>query len=67
MRVTSQPIVAPTNQIIEVTLAFVMAPFLCNAIFEERSSNPLELIVLAWEAAIEFNIHQRGTASFANM
>jgi hypothetical protein len=37
----------PTSQTIEVTLAFVMAPFLCDAIFNEKSSNPLELIVLA--------------------
>jgi hypothetical protein len=67
MMVTSQPIAAPTNQSIEVTPAFIMAPFLCSDIFEERSSNSLKLIVLAWEAAIEFDICHRGMAGFANV
>ena len=65
--VTSQPIVTPINQSIEVTLAFIMASLLCDAIFEERSSDPLKLIVLAWEAAIEFDICHPGTAGFANV
>ncbi len=65
--VTSQPIVAPTNQSIEVTLTFVMAPFLSNAIFEESSSNAFELIVLAWEAASKFDICHSSMAKFANV
>jgi hypothetical protein len=65
--VTSQPIVAPTNQIIEVTSTFIIAPFLYNAIFQERSSDPLKLIVLAWEAAMKFDICHRGMTGFANM
>jgi hypothetical protein len=43
-----------------------MAPFLCNAIFNEKSSNLLELIIIAQEVAIEFDAHHRGPAGFAN-
>jgi hypothetical protein len=43
-----------------------MAPFLCNTIFNEKSFDPLELIILAWEAAIEFDDRNRGTAGFKN-
>ncbi len=50
-----------------MTSAFIIASFLYNAIFQERSSNPLKLIVLAWEAAIEFDIHHCGMAGFANV
>jgi hypothetical protein len=38
---------APTSQTIELTSAFVMAPFLCTAIFNKKTSDPLELITLA--------------------
>jgi hypothetical protein len=38
---------APTSQTIELILAFVMAPFLCTAIFNKKTSDPLELIILA--------------------
>ncbi len=43
-----------------------MAPFLCNALFNERSTNPLELIILAREAATEFDARHRNVAGFAN-
>jgi hypothetical protein len=56
---------ALTIQLKEVTSAFIMAPFLCDAIFNEKSSNPLELIIIAWEATIEFDAHHHGAASFA--
>jgi hypothetical protein len=57
---------APTSQLIEVTSAFIMAPFLCNAIFNQKPSNPLELTIIAWEVAIEFDTHHRGAVGFAN-
>jgi hypothetical protein len=56
----------PTSQTIEVTLALVMAPFLCDAIFNKKSSDPLKLILLAQEAAIEFDYCHRGEAGFTN-
>jgi hypothetical protein len=43
-----------------------MAPFLCNAIFNEKSLNPHELINIVWEVAIEFDAHHRSPAGFAN-
>jgi hypothetical protein len=43
-----------------------MAPFLCDAIFNVKSLNPLELIIIAQEAAIEFDAHHCGMAGFAN-
>jgi hypothetical protein len=57
---------APTSQSIELTSAFIMAPFLCDAIFNEKSLNPLELIIIAQDAAIEFDAHHRGVVGFAN-
>jgi hypothetical protein len=54
------------NQIIKVTSAFIMAPFLCNALFDKRSTNPLELIILAREAATKFDARHRNVAGFAN-
>ena len=57
---------APTSQPIEITSAFIVAPLLCNAIFNEKCSNPLELIIIAQEAAIEFDAHHCGAAGFAN-
>jgi hypothetical protein len=44
-----------------------MAPFLCNALFDERSTNPLELIILAREAATKFNTRHRDVAEFADV
>jgi hypothetical protein len=43
-----------------------MAPFLCTAIFNEKTSDPLELIILAQEAAMEFNACHQGMAGFVN-
>jgi hypothetical protein len=57
---------APTSQTIEVKSAFGMAPFLCNTIFNKKTSDPLKLIVLAWTVAIEFNACHQGAAGFAN-
>jgi hypothetical protein len=61
------PTVPPTedpNQTLEIPLAFIMAPFLCDAIFGERSTNPLELIIVAREAATEFDARHRDVAGF---
>jgi hypothetical protein len=61
------PTVPPTedpNQTLEIPSAFIMAPFLCDTIFGERSTNPLELIILAREAATEFNACHRDVAGF---
>jgi hypothetical protein len=41
-----------------------MVPFLCNAIFTEKSSDPLELIILAREVATEFDTRHRGVEGF---
>jgi hypothetical protein len=43
-----------------------MAPFLCNTIFNKKTSDPLELIILAQEAAIKLNAHHLGAAGSAN-
>jgi hypothetical protein len=56
----------PTSQTIKVTSAFVMAPFLCDAIFNKKSSDPLKLIVFAQEAAIKFDSCHQGEAGFTN-
>jgi hypothetical protein len=57
---------APTSQTIEVTSAFIMAPFLYAAIFNKKTSDPLKLIILAQESAMEFDAHHQGAAGFAN-
>ena len=54
----------PTTQTIEMPSVFIMAPFLCNAIFEERSSDPLQLIIAAREAATEFDARHRDAVGF---
>jgi hypothetical protein len=61
------PTVPPTevpNQTLEIPSAFIIAPFLCNAIFGERSTNPLELIIVAREAATKFDACHRDVAGF---
>jgi hypothetical protein len=61
------PTVPPTedpNQTLEIPLAFIMAPFLCDAIFGERSTDPLELIIIAREAATKFDARHRDVARF---
>jgi hypothetical protein len=43
-----------------------MAPFLCAAIFNEKTSDALSLIILARESAMEFDARHQGGAGFAN-
>ncbi len=43
-----------------------MAPFLCAAIFNDKSSDLLELIALAQEAAIKFDFCHRDEVGFTN-
>ncbi len=43
-----------------------MAPFLCTTIFNKKTSDPLELIILAQELAMEFDAHHQGAAGFTN-
>ena len=43
-----------------------MAPFLSDALFDEKSAYPLELIILAREAAANFDSRHRGVAGFGN-
>ncbi len=52
---TPLPTAVPTTQNVELTSAFVMAPYLCDAIFNEKSSDLLELIILTQDAATEFD------------
>ncbi len=59
-----QPI---TMQTLELTLAFIVAPFLCSALFNEGATNPLELITLACEAAIDFENRHQGVVGFRNV
>ena len=47
--------------------AFIMAPFLCDAIFGERSTNPLQLIIVAREAATEFDARHRDMVGFEDI
>ncbi len=51
----------------ETTSVFVMAPFLCNKIFADKSTNPLKLILVAKEAATFFDTSHQGIAQFNNM
>ncbi len=44
-----------------------MSPFLCDTIFAKKSTNPLNLIILAKEAAIFFDTSQQGIAHFNNV
>ncbi len=48
-------------------MAFIMAPFLCNGLFDERPTNPLELIILAREAATEFDARHKDVARFTDV
>jgi hypothetical protein len=43
-----------------------MAPFLSDALFDEKSAYPLELIILACEAAVDFDNRHQGVAGFGN-
>ena len=55
---TSFPAAATTQAMtarnLKQTSVFLMAPFLSDALFDERSAYPLELIILAREAAVNF-------------
>jgi hypothetical protein len=44
-----------------------MAPFLCNTLFDKRATDPLELIILAREAATKFDARHKDVAGFANV
>ena len=57
---------ATTARNLELTSAFLMAPFLSDALFDERSAYQLELIILACEAAVDVNNRHRGVAGFGN-
>ena len=57
---------ATTARNIELTSAFLMAPFLSDALLDEKSAYPLELIILAREAAVDFDNRHRGVAGFGN-
>ncbi len=57
---------AMTTRNLELTLAFIMAPFLSDALFDERSVYPLELIILARKAAVDFDNCHQGAAGFGN-
>ena len=43
-----------------------MVPFLSDALFDEKSAYPLELIILASKAAVDFNNRNRFVAGFGN-
>jgi hypothetical protein len=60
------PIANPTTQLVELTSAFIMAPFLQDAIFNKKSTDPLQLIILAQEAANNFDGRHLGAAGFAD-
>ncbi len=57
---------ATTTRNLELTSAFLMAPFLSDALFDKRSVYPLELIILAREAAVDFDNCHQGAAGFGN-
>jgi hypothetical protein len=44
-----------------------VAPFLCDAIFAKKSTNPLDLILLAKDAATFFDTSHQGVAQFTNV
>jgi hypothetical protein len=61
---TPLPTAALTTQNVKPTSTFIIAPFLCNAIFNKKSSDPVELIILAQDAATEFDARHRGVEGF---
>ncbi len=58
-----QPI---TMMTIKLMLAFIAAPFLRDAQLNERTADPLELIILAREAATNFQNRHQGVVGFQN-
>jgi hypothetical protein len=55
-----------TMQTLKLTLAFI-TPYLRDALFNKKTTNPLELIVLAREAATIFQNRHPGVVGFRNM
>jgi hypothetical protein len=56
-----------TMQTLELMLAFIAFPYLRDALFNERTTDPLELIILACEAATDFQNHHQSVVGFQNM
>ncbi len=50
-----------------MTPCFIPAPFLRNAIFTEKSAEPLKLIITAKEAATFYDTSHRRVPSFENV
>ena len=65
----TQPRPTQCTKLVEnkITPTFIMAPFLCNAILSETSTNPLHLIVSMREAAVFFDTNHWGQPAFANV
>jgi hypothetical protein len=56
-----------TIQTLVLTLAFIPAPFLCDALFNKGTANPLKLIIKARKAATDFQNHHQGVVGFRNV
>jgi hypothetical protein len=56
-----------TMQTLKFTSAFIAAPFLRDALFNGGATNPLELIILAREAATNFENRHQGVVGFGNV
>jgi hypothetical protein len=56
-----------TTQTLEFTSAFIAAQFLCDALFDGGETNPLKLIILACEAATNFENRHQGVVGFGNV
>ncbi len=54
-------------QTLELTSDFIPAPFLHVALFNKGATDPLELIILACEAATDFQNCHQGVVGFRNM
>ncbi len=54
-------------QTLELTSAFIVAPFLHVALFNKRMADPLELITFAREVATDFQNCHQGVVGFWNV
>jgi hypothetical protein len=54
-------------QTLVLTLAFIMAPFLRDALFNKGTTDPLKLIIKAGKAATDFQNRHQGMVGFRNM
>jgi hypothetical protein len=54
-------------QTLKFTSAFIAAPFLRDALLDGGATDPLELIILAREAATDFENRHRGVVGFGNV